>query len=536
MKLKEENFLFVKVRHFLILVILPLFLFTISFQALGSADEEKMLEKKADFIFQLAKDVQFSQDLGSTYKIGLLGRSREIKSLFKLLEEKNENGLKVNGKSVEFFHFRRYKKVKPVNLLYLSADEKVKFGDLQDRLGDEVPFFIVTEDYPFGTSMFNITFDEEDNLIYELQENIFERKQAILSKSLLSSPKRIKTFDAWEQKFNKVNAMLKEEKKVTEVQKELIDDQTKEITEKSGVIKEKDQELHNHRVVLAVILFFLCIIGGMSYWLYRLNISRKEALAEVKKKNKNILSSINYARRIQEAMLPPRKDIESRFGEISLMFKPKDIVSGDFYWYMNDESKTMLAVADCTGHGVPGGFMSMLGSELLNKVSRLVEWNKPENLLTQVDNDIKRNLRKEGAEQTSDDGMDISLLSFNSDLSKVFFSGANNPLLLIRGNEDFLFRGTKRGLGGSKRNKKEFEAESIDLQKGDVLYMFTDGFQDQFGGPDNRKFMRKKLCLLLKEISSMPMKQQEEKLASEFDSWKGTGKQMDDVTVLGMRI
>jgi serine phosphatase RsbU (regulator of sigma subunit) len=286
---------------------------------------------------------------------------------------------------------------------------------------------------------------------------------------------------------------------------------------------------------LGLILVFALFIFN------RFQVTRKqkqiieEQKHKVDEKNKDITDSINYAQRIQEAMLPLEANIHKAFADSFVLYKPRDIVSGDFYWFKNFGDAIAVSVADCTGHGVPGAFMSMMGAELLNQVISDPAVQTPAHALQLIDERITQQLNKEGREQRQD-GMDMVLCVFQPQKKLMQFCGANNPLLMIRNNELTQIKPNKQGVGGAKSDTRPFEFQEIQTQLGDCFYMFSDGYQDQFGGPKGKKFMRKRMHQLIVDNHRLPMQQQKEILEKDFTNWKGTLEQVDDVCMIGIKV
>jgi PAS domain S-box-containing protein len=268
----------------------------------------------------------------------------------------------------------------------------------------------------------------------------------------------------------------------------------------------------------------------------------KMAEEELSKQKQKITDSIFYAKRIQEAVLPPDEYLKLLFPEHFIMFRPKDIVSGDFYWTLQKGNKLLIAAADCTGHGVPGGFMSMLGMTFLNEITG--QLNEQEliagNILTFLRKSVKNSLRQTGKEGESKDGMDISLCVIDKTTLQMQFAGANNPLLIIRENGDELevisVKPDEMPIGIYYSEKEQFTNHKIQLRKGDMCYLYSDGFSDQFGGKTGRKFMAKRFKNMLAIHSDKSMKNQKVIIEKAFDTWKGQNRQIDDVLVIGIKI
>ncbi len=263
---------------------------------------------------------------------------------------------------------------------------------------------------------------------------------------------------------------------------------------------------------------------------------------EISVKNKHITDSILYARRIQEALLPTEEYINRNFGENFIIYKPRDIVSGDFYWAAKRGDVSIISVVDCTGHGVPGAFMSMLGISFLNEI--INKMNPPEitagKILTQLRIFVKRALKQTGKDNEQKDGMDMALLVIDFKNYKAQYAGANNPLIHIRKGEIFHYKPDKMPIGIYLQEKEDFTNHELELQKGDALYIFSDGFQDQFGGPVNRKYMIKGLKNLLSETFDKSTKNQKEIIENRLQQWMTTGgnkyEQMDDICLIGLKI
>ncbi|MDX2306214.1 MAG: SpoIIE family protein phosphatase [Microscillaceae bacterium] len=260
-------------------------------------------------------------------------------------------------------------------------------------------------------------------------------------------------------------------------------------------------------------------------------------VTELEKKNRDITSSIAYAQRIQEAILPSDKLIGKGFLEHFVLYIPKDIVSGDFYWFAEKNEHALIAAVDCTGHGVPGAFMSIIGYSNLNKIVMEQGLTNPADILATLDKEVSDSLNQQDGGSQSRDGMDVALCSLNIYEKKLSFAGAYRPLYLFRDQEVMEYKGNSFPIGGNFKYKKQknFNCHEITLLKGDTLYIFSDGFPDQFGGPENRKYMSKNFKSLLKRIQQENLNTQKEIIYQEFLSWKGDYKQMDDILVIGLR-
>ncbi len=255
---------------------------------------------------------------------------------------------------------------------------------------------------------------------------------------------------------------------------------------------------------------------------------------EIELKHKQIQASINYASRIQQAMMPYSDDFTRVFDETFILYKPKDIVSGDFYWFAEQPERYVFAAVDCTGHGVPGAFVSMLGISLLNEISAKNQFSVAADILEELRENIKNALHQKGGFEEQKEGMDIALCVIDKDKSKLSFSGANNPMYLIRNSELMILEATRSPISISI-NEKEFLNHNIDLKKNDIIYLFSDGYKDQFS-ENNQKLGSNNFKSLLIENSDKPLDKQKEILEVYFEKWKGQKNQIDDVLIIGIKV
>lgn len=327
---------------------------------------------------------------------------------------------------------------------------------------------------------------------------------------------------------------------------------------KETQLREREAQSRVQRIIIFSAAIFLIVLMVSSLAIYK-NYSEKKKANEllnlqnveiqkqrdhIQKQNENISKSINYAQGIQKALLPPQTSLQAIFPESFIFFRPRDVVSGDYYWfkeltkgYGSSEKTGKIAVSaiDCTGHGVPGAFLSMIGYNLLDDiVSRGI--HKPGAILRDLNNGIRRTLRQDETENR--DGMDMALCVVDTNTNIVEFSGAKNPLVYVTNNEVFRIRGDKESIGGGMGYmENEFTTHTIKVDSPTWFYMFSDGFIDQFGGSDGRKFMIKNFIDLLASISILPPDQQREILKNTLKDWLGTKyPQVDDILVVGFKL
>ena len=270
--------------------------------------------------------------------------------------------------------------------------------------------------------------------------------------------------------------------------------------------------------------------------LFRQNKTIRSANTILAYQKKQITDSIEYASRIQTAILPPGDYIERVMPEHFILYKPRDIVSGDFYWITHKDGKIVVAAVDCTGHGVPGAFMSMLGFAFLNEIVNKEAELKANLILNQLRDYVKSSLRQTGKDDEAKDGMDIALCIIDPSNLKMQYAGAYNPLYLIRNQEFISLKADRMPIGIHILEKDSFTNHEIDIKKEDVIYIFTDGYIDQFGGEDKRKFKISPFRELLININNKSMNEQKQILEEEFYKWKGEHEQIDDILVMGIKI
>lgn len=262
-------------------------------------------------------------------------------------------------------------------------------------------------------------------------------------------------------------------------------------------------------------------------------VEQKEKMEEI---NKDLTDSINYAQKIQRAILPEDDVVKELFPESFILFKPRDIVSGDFYWITEYFGKKVIVFADCTGHGVPGGFMSMIGRILLRETCTVKNLRDPGVILEEIDKGLVNVLKQTDDISSNKDGMDLGVVVIDSRTNILSYSGAMRPLYIYRNGKRIVLKGNRFSVGGISSRKKVFESQKFQLEKGDILYMFSDGFADQFGGRRGRKMKISVLNELLDQVCYMPFDQQKEEIDLFFETWKRDEPQMDDVLLIGIKI
>ncbi|MEX1002886.1 MAG: PP2C family protein-serine/threonine phosphatase [Crocinitomicaceae bacterium] len=311
------------------------------------------------------------------------------------------------------------------------------------------------------------------------------------------------------------------------------------------LIELEDEVKKQFSYIFLSIIFILIYFA--IYYFKNINLSYQKVLAgkneEINEKNKEIVDSINYAKRIQDAYLPRKDLLQMFFTDSFLFFEPKDIVSGDFYWFFSPgfkkdskDNEVFVVAADCTGHGVPGAIMSVICATALNDVIVTQKNRNTGDILDKVREHVVQILKADTEHKTKD-GMDAVICKINPEKQTVQYSGAQNPLWILRKESDQIdtIKADKQPVGAYE-NSKPFTTHDIQLSKGDQIYFFSDGFQDQFGGDKGKKYKAANLKKLILEHRQESMSKQQEILSNEFQRWKGDLEQVDDVCVIGVRL
>lgn len=306
-----------------------------------------------------------------------------------------------------------------------------------------------------------------------------------------------------------------------------------------------EQQFHNTPDTFLVPLILIIIVawmfvktrGDAEAQIKEQKFVLEQKTKEIENNHKDITDSINYAKRIQRAVLPPEETIFRSVPLSFIFYKPKDIVSGDFFWFHEISlEEYILVCGDCTGHGVPGAFMTVIGSNLLNQTVIDNKIFEPSNILLELDRQINFTLKQEKDRTISvQDGMDMTLIKVNKLKKEVVITSAKRPVVFIRNNELKEIKASKFSLGGMRSGQKVFDETTINYQEDDILYLFTDGYTDQFGGEKAKKFSSKRLKQLLLEIHKLPVNDQKTRLSTASHDWQGNLEQIDDILVMGIK-
>lgn len=396
---------------------------------------------------------------------------------------------------------------------------------------------------------------EKQKQALQLIQRQVSANAALLKVKILELEQREKVLLAKNEEINQKSVILANQKKE-------IDKQGDRIEEQKKVLNEQLAKIHMQQLILYLFVAMMLLLVFLGFFIYRNYKIKKQANIKLNQKNQEILKqneeitqqkheieqqrdeislqkqeimdSIKYASRIQQAVLPPIKIIENLFYENFFIFnRPRDIVSGDYYFITSKDNKLIVSAADCTGHGVPGAFMSLLGISFLNEIIAKMEQLDAALILNKLRENIINALNQTGDRQTKD-GMDMVLCVFDFEKNIVEFAGANNPLYHIRNKELIEYKGDKMPIG-LYDELKPFTKHTLEIQKGDTFYMFSDGYADQFGGPDGKKFKYKPLKEMLIAIQDLPMKEQHKVVEETIDKWKNGYFQVDDMLLIGIK-
>ncbi len=329
-----------------------------------------------------------------------------------------------------------------------------------------------------------------------------------------------------------MEAKYETEKKQKEIELKNI-----ELAKKDAIVKQKTTFQYALIIIVVLVVIF-------SLFLYNSNRNKKKANKMlhqqnlvIEEKNMDITNSIKYAKRIQESILPPDNLLQEYLKDVFVLYRPKDIVSGDFYWIEKVENKIIYAVVDCTGHGVPGAFISIIGYNGLNRAVNEFKLTKPSDILNKLNEIVNDTIKQSIDESTIRDGMDIAVCSIDFENMKLEYAGANNPLYIVRNKKIIEYKPTKRPIGHfTGINLKSFDNNEISVCKGDNLYVFSDGYADQFGGKENKKFKYSRFKELLINISNKTSGRQKEILNTTITEWMSNSQQIDDICIVGIKI
>jgi len=400
----------------------------------------------------------------------------------------------------------------------------------------------------------NKDIEEKQKVIQQSRRKLHQQKEMMK----LQSAK----LDSQQTALNQQSAEIQKQQLVLKKQKADIEIGEQHILEQKKKINQQLAKIEQQQLILYLSVLFILLLAGLGYFIYRSYKIKKQANIALEQKNnlikqqnleiteqrdlareqrdriaaqkKEIMDSIIYARRIQKAILPNIDMIKESLEHFFILFKPRDIVSGDFYWETRVDDEIIIIAADCTGHGVPGAFMSMLGVTFLNEIVNSKKITQPGKILDILRDKVIHSLNQQ-YDNPLRDGMDISVINYNFKTKQVSFAGANNPLFIIHKGELTEIKADKMPIALYDK-MVSFSNKNVELEEGDCLYIFSDGYVDQFGGPKDKKFMKKRFKQLLMDIYHLPLDEQKNLLEKAYDDWRGDREQVDDVLVIGLKI
>ena len=401
-----------------------------------------------------------------------------------------------------------------------------------------------------------------NNEIVEKQKTI-EQKTVVLNRQVSEIGQQRKTITTQQKEVKQQKAFLDEQQNEITRKESHINQQEAKISEQETVLIAQLRAIEKQKMLIWFFVIALILVTGLGYFIYRGYKIKKEANIKLEKKNrlitaqkdeiqlqkevaesqrdqiayqkKHITDSIEYALRIQSALLPSLELFTEKIDHF-VLYKPRDIVSGDFYWVAEvEDNKHIIIAADCTGHGVPGAFMSMLGVSFLNEIILNKGITQPDLILNALREDVMRSLKQ--MEESSDvkDGMDMCVCLYDSEKQSLQYAGANNPLWIISKGELSEIKADKMPVSIHEA-MRPYINHWVDLKKGDTFYIFSDGFADQFGGPNQKKFLSKNFKRVLGELQKKSMLDQGAELDVMFEEWRKDVEQIDDVTIIGVRV
>ncbi len=397
----------------------------------------------------------------------------------------------------------------------------------------------------------------------EVKQKTIVEKTVVLDRQVKEISRQRSTIANQQQEVEGQKAVLEEQIQEISQQESRIAEQSSKISEQETVLIEQLRAIEKQKMLIWFFVVALILVSGLGYFIYRGYKIKKEANIQLEAKNKlisaqkdeiqkqkevaesqrdqiayqkkHITDSIEYALRIQTALLPSLELFSDKIDHF-VLYKPRDIVSGDFYWVAEvDGNQQVIIAADCTGHGVPGAFMSMLGVSFLNEIILSKGIIQPDRIMNTLREDVIRSLKQQ--EETSDvkDGMDMCICLLDPDKRSLQFAGANNPLWIISNGELTEIKGDKMPVA-IHESMAPYTNHWIDLKKGDTFYVFSDGYSDQFGGENQKKFLSKNFKRVLGELQKKSMLEQGAELDRIFEEWRKDVEQIDDVTVIGVRV
>lgn len=462
-------------------------------------------------------------------------------------------GIGVSLNNIGVIYFKKKDYTKALSYFFKALNTREELGHFA---GITATLTLIGQTYAEMNNITNATNYLNKALEFAIQEGLNERRLNIyeIFYDMYSINKNFEKAFFYQQKYMLLKDSIFSEEKLAQIE-EIEERYQKEKNQKEIEILKIEKEIHENEIRKQklfrniLVLFFLSILG-MAIWILNRNriiLSNKKKLElqnqtiskqheKIIEINKNITDSIIYSKQLLNSVLPQKDYLNDIFPEHFIINKPKDIVSGDFYWIKKNKSTTYIAIADCTGHGVPGAIMSMLGISFLNEIIGQKTKIVAHEILNQLRDKVIETLHQTGKKKENKDGIDIALCVIDNEKKILQFSGAYNSAFLIINNELLTLKGEKKPIGIYVTEKESFKSQDININPGDRLYMSTDGFFHQFGGEKTTKFSSNSFKKLLTNIHQKPFEEQEKIIETTIETWKGNLEQVDDILVFGAKI
>ncbi len=507
----------------------------VAYYELGNYDEAtKYYQRSLNLKKQTGNDKDASMVLNNLGNINYnQNKYQRAISYYEQSLDLKENTDYVYGKAVSYFNLgNAYRQIEsiPDAIKYYEACKNLSFQNNYEEL--------LARSLKVLSQLYKKDRQEEIAAEYE-QLLATSQYQDVDIEIQLSESQIMGETDASQEIIYKLTEEVRKQKEIAERE---ANERARENLLNSQRIRLKNEQIKRQRIILASMIAVIILVIGVLGLIYYQMIQKKKANKTLTEKNnliskqaKLITDNIKSASAIQRAAMPPDRLMKSELPEYFILNMPKDIVSGDFYWMEKRDGRIFIAVADCTGHGVQGAVVSMLGMALLNEIVNKSYVKHPGEILNQLSVKLKESLHASGDIDEIREGMDIVLLKFDKNFNEIEFAGANNPVYIIRNGDIIEHRGDRSPIGYYSK-EVNFTNQKIELQSGDSVYMFSDGFIDQLSGENYKKYLTKRFRNLLVEINPLNLEKRKEKLLEEFHNWKGNFQQVDDVMILCIKI
>ncbi|MBX7095091.1 MAG: YfiR/HmsC family protein [Flavobacteriales bacterium] len=560
-------------------------LFTLSILSFTLAfSQEENRTARAEFLvrFTKSKFIEWPKSSRRNFDFTILSDSLLFEEVKKLSGKKT-----IFGKSLNVSLSKSLESVADgVDMLYVHASDGIPMDVLLKKY-DKKPVLIVGENYPYHSCMINLL-TLNGKTVYEINTSLLEKSGLKALPALIEGQSNDellwkKNAEEAKQQLEKEKSLLRKNEAELKKAKGLISEMDEiisstdsalqstsdtleqaknEISQKNEILTKKEHEIQmqevensaQRKITIAIVIVLVLVLAFAIFIFVSFRNSKRvnQQLGQLNKqlkkhkddlflqkitiehKNREIEDSINYARRIQDALMPSPHLLRNYFADNFILYLPKSIVSGDFFWFHQTEKQAMVAVVDCTGHGVPGAMMSVIGLKLLNEAVNEKKLIHPSEIVEHIDQGVAEAFRQ-NAQMNIRDGMDLSIISIDTSTRKLEFAGVYNPLYIV--NESGLreLKADKKAIG-SITGDFRYTNQTLQLNAGDSIYLFTDGYADQFGGSGGKKFKYAQLRQLLKDNFNRNMTDQEKIIRNTFESWRGQLEQVDDICMVGIRI